>query len=153
MGTDWIRRFCLSLPHVTEHMPWGADLVFKIGGKMFAMVVLEPPDRGMSHSSSPCMSMKCSPEVFAELVDRVGIIPAPYLARANWVALESADALSRPELERLLRDAYEMVLAKLPKKAQVTLRKPTKLRKPMKSPKPSTSRKLPKKKSSGSAKP
>jgi predicted DNA-binding protein (MmcQ/YjbR family) len=129
MGADWIRRFCLSLPHVTEHMPWGADLVFKIGGKMFATVLLEPSERSISQ----CMSMKCSPEVFAELVDRVGIIPAPYLARANWVALESPDALPRPELERLLRDAYEMVFARLPKKAQVTLRKPTKLRTPVKS--------------------
>jgi predicted DNA-binding protein (MmcQ/YjbR family) len=123
MGTDWIRRFCLSLPHVTEHMPWGADLVFKIGGKMFATVLLEPSE----HSISQCMSMKCSPDVFAELVERVS--PAPYLARANWVALESADALPRPELERLLRDAYEMVFAKLPKKAQAELRKSPKHRK------------------------
>ncbi len=116
MGTDWTRRYCLSLPHVTEHVPWGADLVFKIGGKMFATVVLEPSDR--------CMSMKCSAESFAELVERPGIVPAPYLARANWVALESVDAMPRLELEQLLRDAYEMVLAKLPKKAQAELRKP-----------------------------
>ncbi len=122
MDTKWIRRFCLSLPRVTEHVPWGNDLVFKIGGKMFATIVLEPSE----HSISQCMSMKCSPVVFAELVERIGIVPAPYLARAHWVALESVDAIPRRELEQLLRDAYEMVLVKLPKKAQAELRRPPK---------------------------
>src|SRR5579863_2793520 len=101
MNIEWVRKYCLSLPNVTEHVQWEIDLVFKIGGKMFAVLVLEP----FSH----CMSLKCSPEMFAELVERIGIVPAPYLARANWVALTSADAIPRPELERLLRDAYEMV--------------------------------------------
>ena len=72
------------------------------------------------------MSMKCSAEVFAELVERPGIAPAPYLARANWVALEYVDAVPHAELETLLREAYELALAKLPKKAQVELRKPPK---------------------------
>jgi predicted DNA-binding protein (MmcQ/YjbR family) len=122
MKTDWIRSLCLSFPHVTEHVQWEIDLVFKIGGKMFAVVVLEP----FAH----CLSLKCSPETFAELVERPGSIPAPYMARAHWVALESVDAMPRLELEQLLRDAYEMVLAKLPKKAQAELRQPKKSRKP-----------------------
>jgi predicted DNA-binding protein (MmcQ/YjbR family) len=117
VGTDWIRRYCLAFPHVTEHVQWEIDLVFKIGGRMFAIVLLEP--------FSYCLSMKCSADVFAELVERPGIAPAPYLARANWVAFESADAVPRPELEQLLRDAYEIVLAKLPKKTQEELRKTT----------------------------
>jgi predicted DNA-binding protein (MmcQ/YjbR family) len=118
LSMDWIRRYCLSFPHVTEHVQWEIDLVVKIGGKIIAVVVLEP----FSH----CMSMKCSPEIFAELIERPGIVPAPYMARAQWVALESVDAVPKPELERLLRDAYELVLAKLPKKAQADLRQPTK---------------------------
>ena len=118
MTTDWVRHYCLSFPHVTEHVQWEIDLVFKIGGKMFAIVVLEP----FSH----CMSMKCSAEMFAELLERPGIVPAPYMARAQWIALESMDAVPRRELERLLREAYELVLCKLPKKAQAELRKPPK---------------------------
>jgi len=116
MSLDWVRPFCLALPQVTEHVQWEIDLVFKIGGKMFATLVLEP----YSHS----VSLKCSPEVFSELVERPGIIPAPYLARAHWVALESPDAITRPELEKLLREGYEMVLAKVPKKLRVELNKP-----------------------------
>ena len=49
------------------------------------------------------------------MVERPGIIPAPYLARAHWVALEDEDALTRRELEPWLRSAYELVWAKLPK--------------------------------------
>ena len=42
MQIDWVRRYCMSMPHATESVQWGADLVFKIGGKMFAVLVLEP---------------------------------------------------------------------------------------------------------------
>jgi len=80
---------------------------------MFAVARLEP--------ARVWLSLKTSPEEFAELVERPGIIPAPYLARAHWVALESESALPRHELERLLRLAHSLVVAKLPKKLQAAL--------------------------------
>lgn len=107
MSLNWIRTFCLALPRVTEDVKWEKDLVFSIGAKMFAVTCLEP--------ATVVLSFKCSPEGFAELVERPGIIPAPYLARAQWVALEDEDALTRRELEPWLRSAYELVRAKLPK--------------------------------------
>jgi len=113
MDIDWLRRVCLSLPHATEQIQWEDDLVFKVGGKMFAVARLEP--------ARVWLSLKTSPEEFAELVERPGIIPAPYLARAHWVALESESALPRHELERLLRLAPSLVVAKLPKKLQAAL--------------------------------
>ena len=113
MNIDWVRRYCMSLPHTTETVPWADDLVFKIGGKMYAVLPLEP--------ARVWMSFKFAPEEFAELVERPGVIPAPYLARAQWVALESEDALPAAELKRLLRQAYNLVLAKLPKKARAGL--------------------------------
>jgi predicted DNA-binding protein (MmcQ/YjbR family) len=64
------------------------------------------------------MSLKCSDEEFAELIERPGIIPAPYLARAKWVALESEDARPCAAVERLLRNARDLVFAKLPRKLQ-----------------------------------
>ena len=60
-------------------------------------------------------------EEFAELVEREGIIPAPYMARNHWVLLESPDVLPRAELRRLVRNSYQMVAAKLPKKVRVEL--------------------------------
>jgi len=113
MDLDWFRRYCLSFPHATEEVLWGGNLVFKVGGKMFAVAPLEP--------DALCASFKCTPEEFAELTERPGIIPAPYSARYSWVALESDDALTTVELKRLLRNSYDLVFAKLPKKTQAQL--------------------------------
>lgn len=110
MNVDWVRQRCLSFPHTTERVTWGSDLTFRVGEKIFAVTVLEP--------APVWLSFKCSPEDFAELTERPGIIPAPYLARAQWVALQSKDALPMNELSELLRRSYEMVFAKLPKSAR-----------------------------------
>ena len=109
MDIELVRSFCLSLPHVDEKVQWGNDLLFRIGEKMFAVVSLEP-------ASDHCMSFKCTPEKFAELIEQDGIIPAPYVARYHWVALERFDALPANELKALLRTAYGLVYEKLPAK-------------------------------------
>jgi predicted DNA-binding protein (MmcQ/YjbR family) len=110
MSHEWIRNYCMSLPHTTEHFLWKIDLVFKIGGKMYATLVLEPhPVR---------LAFKCTPEDFDELIERPGIIPAPYSARSKWVALESFDAMQRKELQPRLKQAYELIFAKLPQRTQ-----------------------------------
>jgi predicted DNA-binding protein (MmcQ/YjbR family) len=115
MNVDRIRRICLGFPHATEQVQWEDDLVFKVAGKMFAVAPLVP--------AKVTLSFKCTPEEFAELTEREGIIPAPYLARAHWVALEPQARLPAPGLQRLLRQSYDLVAAKLPKKTQAELRK------------------------------
>lgn len=108
MNIDELRAFCLSLPHATEDVQWGNDLLFRIGNKIFA---------GTGLDSTPIqVSFKCTPEKFSELVEIDGIVPARYTARYHWVTVERMDALSRPELENLLKQSYELVLAKLPAK-------------------------------------
>lgn len=113
MDIDWVRNFCMKMPHATESLQWGDDLIFKVGGKMFAALVLVP--------AKVWLSFKCAPEEFVELSERPGIIPAPYSARYHWVALQTRDALASTELERLLRNSYELVFAKLPRKTQAAL--------------------------------
>jgi predicted DNA-binding protein (MmcQ/YjbR family) len=103
----------MKLPHTTEEVLWGGDLVFKIGGKMYAVAALEP--------GAVWLSFKCTPENFVELAEREGIVPAPYLARHHWVALQTEDALPAAELKRLIGESYELVLGKLSKKAQEAL--------------------------------
>jgi predicted DNA-binding protein (MmcQ/YjbR family) len=117
MDIESVRKYCLSLPHVTEDVQWKSDLLFRIGNKMFAVVGLEP-------SSEHCMSLKCTPEKFAELTEQEGIVPAPYVARYHWVAIERFDALPERELKALLTKAYELVRDKLPKKIQSGLATP-----------------------------
>jgi predicted DNA-binding protein (MmcQ/YjbR family) len=112
MELDSIRTYCLSLPHATEDIQWGNDLLFRISGKIFAGISLDPP-----HS----LSFKCTPEKFDELIELEGIIPAPYTARNKWVMLERLDALSDREIKSLIESSYQMIFAKLTKKTQAEL--------------------------------
>ncbi len=122
MDIEKIRKFCLALPGTTEDIQWGNDLLFRIGGKTYAGASLDP-------ASTTRLSCKCTPEEFVELTERDGIVPAPYVARYHWIALERWDALAEKEMERLIRDSYEMVRAKLPKSAREKLtRKKTRQR-------------------------
>jgi len=113
MDIDWLRKTCLAFPSVTEQIQWGYDLVFKVGGKMFAVAPTEP--------APVCLSFKCSDESFAELTERPQIIPAPYMARAKWIALETPEAIDRRELSELLRNSYDLVFAKISKRSQMEL--------------------------------
>ena len=113
MTVESVRRFCLSLPHATETMPWENNLVFKVGGKMFAIAALEP--------GKVWLSFKCSADDFAELTERSGIVPAPYLARAKWVGLEHEDALSGAELQAQLLRAHELIISYMASKVRNSL--------------------------------
>ena len=111
MDSDSIRTYCLSLPAVTEKIQWGNNLLLCIGGKMFAIMDLDVGNKVR-------ISFKSTSENFAELIEHDGIIPAPYLAHAKWVALTRLNALDDADLKRYLRESYEMVRAKLSKKAR-----------------------------------
>lgn len=114
MNFDQAKTLCRSFPGVTEDTKWDNDLVFSIGGKMFAVTNL---------GEATGMSFKVEDERFLELTDRPGIIPAPYLARAKWVYVEDTSALNDEEAAQLLRRSYELVFAKLTKKQQRELAK------------------------------
>ena len=116
MDVEWVREYCLSLPHTTERVQWQDDLVFKIGGRMYAVLALEPREHWLS--------FKCSDEAFAEILEVPGVVPAPYLARAKWVALEIETGLQHERIRELLRQAYDLIFARLPRKAQASLRQP-----------------------------
>jgi predicted DNA-binding protein (MmcQ/YjbR family) len=112
---EWVRAFCLSLPHATEDVKWEHNLLFRIAGKMFCVANLEP---GIGPSK---IAFKCTPDKFAELVEIEGIIPAPYMAHNHWVSMIVMDALRQPEIKGLIQDSYQLVLVKLPKKTQAAL--------------------------------
>src|SRR4029077_16722507 len=105
MNVDTIRAYCLSFPETTEKLQWGDALCFKVRTKMFAVL-------GLDHVR---LTFKCSPEEFAELIERPDIRPSPYLTRYNWVMLDRLDALHNDELKDVIRQSYEMVAAKTPK--------------------------------------
>ena len=85
MTLEKLRTLCLSFPGATEQIQWGADLVFKVGGKMFCVACTEPVS-----PPKVAMSFKCDDEAFAELIEVEGAMPAP-TGQAKWVALEAFD--------------------------------------------------------------
>jgi predicted DNA-binding protein (MmcQ/YjbR family) len=107
MNMDAIRAYCLSFPEAAENLQWGDDLCFKVRGKIFATLALT--------AAPQKLCFKCTAEKFAELTERPDIHPAPYVGRYSWVILDRLDALGRDELEDLIRQSYEMVMAKAPK--------------------------------------
>lgn len=113
MPVERLRQVCLGFPGAIEQIQWGNDLVFKVESKMFAVTSLEP--------SEVWLSFKVTDEQFPELTERPGIIPAPYLARAKWVALQQECGMGLSELKSLLRGSYELVVAGLPKKVRAKL--------------------------------
>jgi predicted DNA-binding protein (MmcQ/YjbR family) len=110
MNIEAAKALCRTFPGCTEDIKWGADLVFSVGGKMFAVTGAENPAGGIS--------FKVEDQRFLELTDRPGIVPAPYLARAKWVHVEDIGVLSDAEAAELLRQSYELVFAKLTKTLQ-----------------------------------
>lgn len=88
--------------------------MFRIAKKMYCIVSLEP-------ESPTKMSLKCTPERFAELVEIEGIIPAPYMARNHWVAFVDLNALRTNEIRELIEGSYQLVFEKLPKNLQAQL--------------------------------
>jgi predicted DNA-binding protein (MmcQ/YjbR family) len=110
MDFETAKALCRTFPGATEDCKWETRAVFSVGQKMFAMSDHAVPAEGIC--------FKVEDERFLELTDRPGIIPAPYLARAKWVYVERAAALSDAEAAALLQRAYQLVFAKLTRKLQ-----------------------------------
>jgi predicted DNA-binding protein (MmcQ/YjbR family) len=122
MDVERIRAYLLTLPHAVETMQWGANLVFwvgdkAIGGKMFALINLDGDGLAV-------ISYSAGAEHYAELLETDGIIPAPYMARIYWVAVERWNVFRTPEWEQELHAAHALTFAKLPPKVRTTLAMP-----------------------------
>ncbi len=107
MTLEQLRKFCLSFPGATEDIKWGADLCFCVGAKMFCVTGVD--------SMSGGVSMKCTPEKFAELIEREGIDPAAYVGRYKWVHISDLNSVTPAELKELIGISYQLVRDKLPK--------------------------------------
>ena len=107
MTPDDLRALVAQLKGVTEDIKWGNDLCFNIARKMFCVVSLEIPIK---------VSVKVTEEEFEELSSRPCIVPAPYVARHKWILVENVNVFSPDQWEFYIKQSYELVKAKLPKK-------------------------------------
>jgi len=111
-GKDGLLHFCRSLPGATEDVKWSDHLVFSVGDKMFAIFDV---------SASEAVRLKVDPAVFSILTQQPGVSPAPYLARQSWIKIENSDTLPVDAVQDLLRESYDLVAAKLSKRARERL--------------------------------
>jgi predicted DNA-binding protein (MmcQ/YjbR family) len=113
MSIDFLREFCKKLPAATEDIKWGQDLCFCVGGKMFCVTGLE---------GTFSASFKVTDEEFDDLAVADGMEPAPYMARHKWILVSKSSSLKKKEWEKYIRQSYELVASKLPKKLRKDLK-------------------------------
>ena len=100
-----------GLAGVHSAQQWGANMVYKVGGKVFFLA--DVPASSIDH-----LVFKVPKEIFSELTDREGIIQAPYFAKGQWVQVHHSAHYSKAELLGWYQTSYQLVLASHTKKAQ-----------------------------------
>lgn len=111
MRREPFEAFVLSLPRATLVRQWRDDSVAKIGGKVFALLDKDPGE----------IWLKVSDMAFELLCELDGVRPAPYFARAGWVAISVASPLSEDEIKAYIGEAHRLVSLRLTKKLRAEL--------------------------------
>jgi predicted DNA-binding protein (MmcQ/YjbR family) len=109
MDLAQFREYCLSKPHATEGTPFGPDvLVFKVGGKMFALAALD--------EVPTTVNLKCDPDLALDLRDRYEQIgPGYHMNKKHWNTVEIDSGIPITELRKMIDHSYELVTKSLPK--------------------------------------
>ena len=109
MNNEEIREYCISKPGVTEGFPFNdTALVFKVVGKMFALLDLSEESRGIS--------LKCDPELAIELREQhPEVTPAYHFNKEHWNTVVIDGTISDKLIFRWIDNSYDLVVQKLPK--------------------------------------
>ncbi len=113
MKREALERLCSSWPGVSSDVKWGADRVYSVAGKMFVVCLDQEPIEALS--------FKVPDTHFLAMTEQPGIIPAPYAARHKWVRVNEPARYGDAWLAQRIRESYELVAAKLPKKTRLAL--------------------------------
>jgi len=115
MNYEELHTYCLSIKGVTEHFPFDeVTLVFKVQGKMFALLPLNNPDTQIV--------LKCDPERALALREQfAAITPAWHFNKKHWNAVKIDASISHKLLTELIHHSYNLVVAGLPLKLRNNL--------------------------------
>lgn len=116
MNIETLRDFCLSLPHVTEDLPFGPEtLVFRVAQKIFLLVSLD--------TEILSFNVKCDPELAVELREKYpGIVkPGYHMNKKHWNTIEPTPSIPDTMIEGWIRHSYELIVNSLPKKTREAL--------------------------------
>jgi predicted DNA-binding protein (MmcQ/YjbR family) len=109
MNAESFRAHCLSKAAVTEGTPFGPeDIVFKVAGKMFAILALE--------EVPPRVNLKCDPDLALELRDRYEQVePGYHMNKKHWNTVVLDGIIPEREVRKMIDHSYELVVQSLPK--------------------------------------
>jgi len=115
MNLETYYEYCGSKNGVTEHFPFDEDtLVFKVGGKMFALSSLSQWEKGQ-----PSVNLKCDPERAEELrIEYVDIQPGFHMSKTHWNTIAVNESVADALVKALIDHSYELVFKSLTKKLQ-----------------------------------
>ena len=118
MNIESFFEFCLSKKAVTEHFPFDEDiLVFKVGGKIFALASLKDWESGQ-----PTINVKCDPTKAEELrAEYADIIPGYHMSKVHWNTVAVNRDVPDPFINQLITDSYNLVFKSLTKKLQLEI--------------------------------
>jgi predicted DNA-binding protein (MmcQ/YjbR family) len=111
------REYCLSKARATESTPFGPDvLVFKVGGKIFALAALD--------EMPMIVNLKCDPDLALDLRDRYEqVTPGYHMNKRHWNSVEIEGGVPDAELREMIDHSYDLVAKKLPKsRAKIAVR-------------------------------
>ena len=115
MDVEEIREYCLSKYRVTEGFPFNdTALVFKVAGKMFALLDLSEDSKGIS--------LKCDPELAIELREQhTEVTPAYHFNKQHWNGVNLKGSISNNQLKEWIDHSYTIVIGSLPKSKREAL--------------------------------
>ncbi len=116
-----LREYCLSFKGATEDFPFDEDtLVFKVMGKMFALVGLEKWEMG-----NPAINLKCDSEKAIELREKYPeeIYAGYHMSKKHWnTVVINGSQLTEKQIKHFINHSYELVISKLSKKIKEELK-------------------------------
>ena len=118
MNIQAFYEYCLSKKGVTEHFPFDEDtLVFKVGGKMFALSSLSQWEKGEAS-----VNLKCDPERALELrAEYDAVQPGFHMSKVHWNTVKVDGDVSDKLFRELISHSYELVFKSLTKKLQAEI--------------------------------
>lgn len=118
MNIQQLYEFCLSKKGVTEHFPFDEDtLVFKVGGKMFALTSLKEWE-----NDNASINLKCDPEKSKELrAEYEAVNPGFHMSKTHWNTIDFNSDVSGKKICDLINHSYVLVFKSLTKKTQAEI--------------------------------
>ena len=115
VNAETFRAYCIAKPGTTEDSPFGPEhIVFKVGGKMFALLAFE--------EVPPTANLKCDPDLALELRDRYEQVrPGYHMNKKHWNTVEIDSGIPEREMTKMIDHSYELVIGSLTKRARLAL--------------------------------